>query len=109
MGRGKSMTGCVAQIVAALLSAACVTVAGEPANNAASETKPRKVAVGEFEKLWKTGTNIVLDVRTKKEFDDGHIPGAVNIDYNSPAFAREVGRLDMNKVYLVHCAAGVRR
>lgn len=67
----------------------------------------RRVNVDEFEKLWQE-KNPVLDVRTKKEFDAGHIPGALNLDVNSPDFSQKVSALDKQKTYLVHCAAGVR-
>ncbi|HEY2951803.1 MAG TPA: rhodanese-like domain-containing protein [Verrucomicrobiae bacterium] len=70
--------------------------------------KVRNVGVDEFEKLMAAGTNVVLDVRTAKEFEAGHIRGARNIDFNSPDFAKKVAELDTSKTYLVHCAAGVR-
>jgi rhodanese-related sulfurtransferase len=66
------------------------------------------VGVKEFEKLRSDSTAVVLDVRTPKEYESGHMPGAINIDANSPDFERKVKALDPNKVYLVHCAAGVR-
>ncbi|HTG45155.1 MAG TPA: rhodanese-like domain-containing protein, partial [Verrucomicrobiae bacterium] len=50
----------------------------------------------------------VLDVRTKKEYQEGHIPGSILIDFNSPDFEQQVQKLDKNKTYLVHCAAGGR-
>src|SRR5258706_6027351 len=68
----------------------------------------RDVVVEEFEKLWKDKKGTVLDVRTAKEFEAGHIPGAVNIDVNSPEFEKKVAELDKDKPYLVHCASGVR-
>src|SRR4051794_20936540 len=68
----------------------------------------KNVGVEEFEKLRSNKSTVVLDVRTPKEFAVGHIPGATNIDVNSPDFAKKVAGLDTNKVYLVHCAAGVR-
>ena len=68
----------------------------------------RKVGVEEFEKLWKAKTNVVLDVRSRKEFDAGHIPGAKNLDVNQSDFQQKASSLDKEKVYLVHCAAGVR-
>src|SRR5215472_11525563 len=67
----------------------------------------RRVGVDEFERLWQD-KNPVLDVRTKKEFEAGHIPGAMNLDVNSPEFTQKVSALDKKKTYLVHCAAGVR-
>lgn len=50
----------------------------------------------------------MLDVRTPEEFAQGHIAGAVNLDYNAPGFKEEVGKLDKSKTYLVHCAKGRR-
>ena len=51
---------------------------------------------------------VVLDVRTRDEFAEGHIPGAVLIDFKSADFKQKVGQLDHEKLYLVHCAAGGR-
>ena len=69
---------------------------------------PKNIGVAEFEKLRAAKTNVVLDVRTKKEYEAGHMPGAINIDVNAPNFQKDVQALDRNKVYLVHCAAGRR-
>jgi rhodanese-related sulfurtransferase len=69
----------------------------------------RNVGVDEFAKLRGGSTNnVVLDVRTPKEFERGHIPGAINIDVNSPDFKEKTKTLDKSKLYLVNCAAGVR-
>jgi hydroxyacylglutathione hydrolase len=48
----------------------------------------------------------LLDVRKPSEFEDGHIDGAENmpLDYINENLAR----LDKNKKYYVHCAAGYR-
>jgi len=72
----------------------------------AAET--RRVDVNEFEKLWQEKTNVVLDVRTKREFDSGHIPGARNLDVTAADFDQRVTTLDKGTLYLVHCGAGVR-
>lgn len=54
-------------------------------------------------------TNIVvLDVRTPREFKGGHIAGATNINFNADNFSKSLEKLDRNKTYLVHCAAGGR-
>jgi rhodanese-related sulfurtransferase len=68
----------------------------------------KNVGVEEFDKLRAGKNAVVLDVRTEKEFNSGHIPGAINLDYNSPDFGKKVGELDKSKTYLVHCAGGVR-
>ncbi len=51
---------------------------------------------------------VLLDVRTPKEFEEDHIPGAVNIDYSSPSFRSETGKLDRSVIYLLYCRAGNR-
>jgi phage shock protein E len=91
--------------ICGLALATCVLALGA----AAGETNSvRRVSVDEFEKLWQAKTNVVLDVRTEKEFTGGHIPGAKNLDINSADFDEKLARLDKKKIYLVHCAAGGR-
>lgn len=68
----------------------------------------KNVGVEEFDKLRADKKNVVLDVRTPEEFAEGHIPGAVNVDFNAPDFQKKIAELDKSKTYLVHCAGGVR-
>lgn len=65
-------------------------------------------SVEEFAKLRAEKSTVVVDVRTVKEFNAGHIPGAVNLDVNGPDFAKKVAALDMGKTYLMYCAHGKR-
>ncbi|NUY82166.1 rhodanese-like domain-containing protein [Flavobacterium sp. MAH-1] len=52
---------------------------------------------------------VILDVRTDDEWNEGIIPGAVNIDiYKGQGFIYEVDQLDKNKNYYVYCKAGGR-
>lgn len=74
----------------------------------ASAADFKNINVHQFEKMRAAKTNVVLDVRTKKEYDAGHIPGAVLIDFNSPEFDKKIAALDKDKTYLVHCASGGR-
>ena len=80
----------------------------QPRDSTAAAPKVKKVGVEEFDKLRLNKTNIVLDVRTAREFNAGHIPGAVNLDLRSSDFDKKVSELDKSKTYLVHCAAGGR-
>lgn len=120
MAPGKSPNQAYMKITALILGISLAGLvisapAGQGTNPPASageqsraQTHVRKVGVDEFEKLWRDKHNVVLDVRTKKEYEAGHIPGAVNLDVNSTDFRQKVSKLDKDKVYLVHCAAGVR-
>ena len=80
----------------------------KPASAPTTHPARKDVGVDEFEKLWKEKKGVVLDVRTTKEYQAGHIPGAVNIDVNASDFDKKVAELDKSKTYLVHCASGVR-
>lgn len=75
----------------------------------AAENKPiQDIGVERFEALRKDKKNVVLDVRTWGEYQAGHMPGAVWMDVNSSDFTDKAKKLDPNKTYLVHCAAGER-
>ena len=69
----------------------------------------KNITVDDAAKLVQTNTNVVvLDVRTPREFESGHIKGATNINFNDKDFAKKVAALDKNKTYIIHCAAGGR-
>lgn len=50
----------------------------------------------------------IIDVRTKQEFEQGHINGATHIDIYSPSFEGAITDLDKTKSYLVYCTSGGR-
>ena len=71
----------------------------------------RKISIDEFDRMRKEKGVVVLDVRTPREYAEGHVAGAVNLPVTgqgSEHFNDEVAKLDRNKTYLVHCARGVR-
>ncbi len=51
---------------------------------------------------------VVLDVRSKPEFDEIKIPNALNIDIHNPKFTERIKHLDKDKFYFVHCRTGNR-
>lgn len=51
---------------------------------------------------------VLLDVRTKMEYDDAHIPNSKLIDIMSPSFLDEIEALDKSKSYFVYCRSGNR-
>lgn len=50
----------------------------------------------------------ILDVRTAGEYESGHIPGAENIDFQSPGFEQRLQSLDKDARYFVYCRTGNR-
>ncbi|MBM6405343.1 rhodanese-like domain-containing protein [Phycicoccus sp. CSK15P-2] len=67
-----------------------------------------QLGVAEFAAALKRPGTTLLDVRTPEEFAQGHLPGAVNIDLQSPTFGAEVSQLPADGVYAVYCRSGNR-
>ena len=51
---------------------------------------------------------ILLDVRTKDEFNSGYIENSLNIDYFSDEFSINVDKLDKNIPIILYCRSGRR-
>lgn len=51
---------------------------------------------------------IIIDVRTKEEYQSVHIPKAKLIDIYSPNFVKEISKLNKDKNYYVYCRSGAR-
>lgn len=51
---------------------------------------------------------VILDVRTPEEFAEGHIEGAVMIDFYRDDFADQLAELDPDVPYLLYCRSGNR-
>jgi rhodanese-related sulfurtransferase len=93
-----------------IVIALSLLIAFTPRFAAAQATKPavKQIDTQQFNKMRSEKDTVVLDVRTPQEFNQGHVPGAVNLDINDPQFPQKVEKLDKSKTYLVHCARGVR-
>lgn len=50
----------------------------------------------------------VIDVRTPDEFNEGHISGAINIDYLSEEFKTKIKEIDMINPVSIYCRSGGR-
>lgn len=51
---------------------------------------------------------VVLDVRTPEEFAQGHLDGAVMIDFYRDDFSDRLAELDRDVPYLLYCRSGNR-
>ncbi|MDE7315796.1 MAG: rhodanese-like domain-containing protein [Mucispirillum sp.] len=62
------------------------------------------------DELIKSGKYTVIDVRTKEEYNAGHIQGAINFDYYNDNFGKtiETELKDKNKPYIIYCRSGRR-
>ncbi|GLB51515.1 hypothetical protein NBRC110019_05540 [Neptunitalea chrysea] len=50
----------------------------------------------------------LIDVRTLKEFKEGAITGAVNMNLNDDDFQKQLATLDKEKPVYVYCRTGIR-
>ena len=66
------------------------------------------IEITEFKTKIASQKYILVDVRTESEFDDGHIKGAINIDYFSDNFSDEISDLGLETPVLVYCKSGNR-
>lgn len=85
-----------------------VAACSSSSNNVYGQVINKKVEKAEFSKLMKKSGVQLIDVRTSREFSNGFIAGAKNIDYNGDSFEKQIKKLDKNKPVLVYCAAGGR-
>lgn len=54
-------------------------------------------------------SSVLLDVRRPDEFVDGHIDGAVNLNWlDVDSFSAGISRLDKGKSYYIYCRSGRR-
>ena len=50
----------------------------------------------------------IIDIRTPKEFESGHIENASLIDFYSKDFLKDMDKLDKSKIYLIYCRSANR-
>ena len=50
----------------------------------------------------------ILDIRTPGEFQSGHLPKSIPIDFYSKTFVDQLSRLDKEKTFLIYCRTGNR-
>ena len=99
----KSIRKLLTLMLASLLLSSCV--ADEPSAKPAYRT----VSMDEAIALMKSESGyIILDVRTPKEYAEGHIPGAINVP-NERIGADPISELpDKGQLILVYCRSGRR-
>ena len=78
-------------------------------NNVSCQMNTNQIVNSKLVELMAKEDIQILDVRTEKEFKDGAIEGAVNIDFWDPDFEIKVlSRLNKRRTTVVYCAAGGR-
>jgi len=99
--------------LSALCAAALLASAAAMANDLPN---PRKVEVGpplsceQIDSINAIGTEVffVVDARSPSEYDDAHVPGAVNIPYDSLDFFLNELPEDKDAMIVTYCRTGGR-
>ena len=89
-------------LAATILSAVSLTGCSSGSGSAVN------LGAAEFQAKTQEAGVIVLDVRTRGEFNEGHIANAINIDVEADTFLNEISQLDKTKAYAVYCRSGRR-
>ncbi|HJW27837.1 MAG TPA: rhodanese-like domain-containing protein [Saprospiraceae bacterium] len=55
-----------------------------------------------FEEGFKKSGSVLIDVRQPQEFEQGHIEGAININFFDPEFKNKLLDLDRDKTYYLY-------
>lgn len=80
-----------------------------PASSAAAPASYRQISAEEAISLMKNESGyVILDVRTRSEYDAGHIPGAICIPNESIGTDPIPDLPDKDKIILVYCRSGRR-
>ena len=89
-------------IISSLLLCSC-------SNRYDSSVAYKQISMAEAEKIMREEQGyIILDVRRPDEFNEGHIPGAVNIPNENIGTAEIPELSDKNQLILVYCRSGRR-
>jgi len=94
------------KLLLATAALGAVVIAGcSSATSAAVETVAPETAA---EIITTESDEVVLDIRTPEEYDQGIIEGAINIDFYDDDFAVQLDALDKDAHYVVYCNSGNR-
>jgi len=77
-------------------------------NNNPSNENIRVLSPLEFKSHVQDKDVQLVDVRTPREFNQGHIEGSINIDFYSGKFNEEFNKLVKDKAVYVYCRSGKR-
>lgn len=56
----------------------------------------------------KSANQTIIDIRTPQEFNQGHIEGAININYYDRNFMDQIAKYDKNQPIFIYCRSGNR-
>ena len=72
------------------------------------QEEARQMPITEFSQQDLKKSDLLVDVRTPGEFEEGHLEGAVNIDWMAEDFIRKWDTIDKGRKVYVYCKVGGR-
>jgi phage shock protein E len=67
------------------------------------------VTVDEFKEMLEAERGVIIDVRTKQEYDNGHLKLTdAQYDFLNGDFQNQIDSFDKNKTYYLYCRSGNR-
>lgn len=72
-------------------------------SSATTDLSDRFLDKEKFASGMKKSGAVIIDVRMPQEFEQGHIEGAINIDFFGPEFKYKLLELKKNKEYYLYC------
>ena len=95
---------------AKLIVLAIISIIGFNAcSNGHAQAGRQNLSANDFAKKMKENpTAVILDVRTPDEYSKGHLPNALNVDWNGSGFEAGISGLDKSKPVFVYCLSGGR-
>lgn len=78
-------------------------------NNTPEGSISKLLSAAEFQtQLQQKKEAMLIDVRTPEEYQKGHLPDAINMDYNAEHFRANIEKLDRSTPVFLYCLSGGR-
>ena len=82
---------------------------GDAESEAAAGSQSTEIKADELAEMLQARPGlVVIDIRTPAEFAQGHIEGAINIDFLDAGFAKAIAGIDTGAPTAFHCRSGSR-
>lgn len=95
--------------ILAIIAVSCAKIFSKGASNTKALAAFSNVGVDEFQTFIANPVVQLLDVRTRDEFDEGHIAGATLVDVNDSTFVDQaMAVIDKQRPVAVYCRSGRR-